>query len=184
MTGNSLLAAEESSTLQPGWATDFGIAETKLQAPWSRPGTIARTALVEHLTTTPARVITVVGPAGYGKSTLLGQWAASTDRAVSWLSLDPSDNDPAVLLSYLVAILDTIQPADPALCRALLAEAAVDTSWLRPKSTRYLVAAIALDTENSPQQASSAKPETNFVRFIRLPPKKRPTRIPCPAARY
>jgi LuxR family maltose regulon positive regulatory protein len=129
MTGNSLLAAEESSTLQPGWATDFGIAETKLQAPWSRPGTIARTALVEHLTTTPARVITVVGPAGYGKSTLLGQWAASTDRAVSWLSLDPSDNDPAVLLSYLVAILDTIQPADPALCRALLAEAAVDTSW-------------------------------------------------------
>ena len=74
-------------------------------------------------------VVAVVGPAGYGKTTLLGQWAATSDVPVIWLTLDAHDNDPAILLSYLVAIMNRIEPADPQLCRSLLAEAAVDTNW-------------------------------------------------------
>jgi LuxR family maltose regulon positive regulatory protein len=44
-------------------------------------------------------------PAGYGKSTLLSDWAAQTRRAVAWLSLDEADNDPERFLHYLTAAL-------------------------------------------------------------------------------
>lgn len=48
----------------------------------------------------------VCTPAGFGKTTLLADWATSTNRAVAWLSLDPDDNDPVRLWSYVVAALD------------------------------------------------------------------------------
>src|SRR5215207_1801043 len=51
------------------------------------------------------------GPAGFGKTTLLGEWLAgrSDERSVAWASLDEADNDPARFLSYLVAALRTIE---------------------------------------------------------------------------
>jgi LuxR family maltose regulon positive regulatory protein len=60
---------------------------------------------------------------------LLGQWAATSDVPVFWLTLDAHDNDPAILLEYFVAIMNRIEPADPQLSSSLLAEAAVDTNW-------------------------------------------------------
>jgi LuxR family maltose regulon positive regulatory protein len=108
---------------------DLGLVDSKFQAPWSRPGIIGRPALVERLTRTRCPVVAVVGPAGYGKTTLLGQWAATSDVPVFWLTLDAHDNDPTILLEYLVAIMNRIEPADPQLWRSLLAEAAVDTNW-------------------------------------------------------
>ena len=38
--------------------------------------------------------------------------------AVAALSLDPGDNDPAVLLAYLAAALDRVGPVDVELLRA------------------------------------------------------------------
>ena len=108
---------------------DLGLVDSKFQAPWTRPGIIARPELVERLTATDSPVVAVVGPAGYGKTTLLGQWAATSDVPVFWLTLDAHDNDPAILLEYLVAIMNRIEPADPQLSSSLLAEAAVDTNW-------------------------------------------------------
>ena len=32
-------------------------------------------------------------PAGFGKTTLLADWAASATQPVAWLSLDPDDSD-------------------------------------------------------------------------------------------
>jgi LuxR family maltose regulon positive regulatory protein len=108
---------------------DLGLVDSKFQAPWTRPGIIGRPALVERLTRTRCPVVAVVGPAGYGKTTLLGQWAATSDVPVFWLTLDAHDNDPAILLEYFVAIMNRIEPADPRLSSSLLAEAAVDTNW-------------------------------------------------------
>ena len=108
---------------------DLGLVDSKFQAPWTRPGIIGRPALVERLTATDSPVVAVVGPAGYGKTTLLGQWAATSDVPVFRLTLDAHDNDPAILLEYLVAIMNRIEPADPQLSSSLLAEAAVDTNW-------------------------------------------------------
>jgi LuxR family maltose regulon positive regulatory protein len=55
-------------------------------------------------------VVSIVAPPGYGKSTLLGQWTMRETRAVAWLTLDQLDNDPAILLTYVAAALDRIEP--------------------------------------------------------------------------
>jgi LuxR family maltose regulon positive regulatory protein len=64
-------------------------------------------------------VVCVVAPAGYGKTTLLAQWAQRTTHRVGWVSVDQRDNDPAVLLTYLAVALDRVEPIDPRVVRGL-----------------------------------------------------------------
>ncbi len=93
--------------------TDPGIdlVRSKLAPPRLRTGTVSRSALLSRLDLDDAHdVVLVVAPPGYGKTTVLSQWAADPSRAVAWLSLDERDNDETVLLSYLAAALDGIQP--------------------------------------------------------------------------
>jgi LuxR family maltose regulon positive regulatory protein len=61
---------------------------------------------------TQGPVTTVVAPAGYGKTTVLGQWAAAEDRPVAWLTIDPVDNDPSVFVAYLAAALARVGRVD------------------------------------------------------------------------
>jgi LuxR family maltose regulon positive regulatory protein len=44
-----------------------------------------------------ARVVSLLAPAGYGKTTLLCAWAESDERPFAWVTLDEADNDPACL---------------------------------------------------------------------------------------
>src|SRR5919109_1977819 len=98
------------------------IADSKIHRPLDRPGTELRTALVDRLLARPdVPVISVVAPPGYGKTTLLAQWAREverTGRRVAWLSVDRDDKDPAVLLANIVAALGLVDPIDPARVRA------------------------------------------------------------------
>jgi LuxR family maltose regulon positive regulatory protein len=55
-------------------------------------------------------MILISAPAGFGKTTLVSEWAAVCERPVAWLSLDEGDNDPTCFLTYLVAALQTIMP--------------------------------------------------------------------------
>ena len=81
---------------------------------------MARTELVNRLLAAASvPVVGVVAPAGYGKTTLLAQWAQHTAHRVGWVSLDQRDNDPAVLLTYIAVALDRIEPIDPKLVRGL-----------------------------------------------------------------
>jgi hypothetical protein len=76
----------------------FVIDEAKLHAPPSRQGIVARSALVDRLGGWGSfSVMAVVAPAGYGKTTLLSQWAERIGTRVAWLSADGRDNDPAHL---------------------------------------------------------------------------------------
>jgi LuxR family maltose regulon positive regulatory protein len=57
------------------------------------------------------RGLTVVcTPAGFGKTTLLGDWARRSRRPVAWVSLDRGDNDPARFWRYAVAALERVRP--------------------------------------------------------------------------
>jgi len=47
----------------------------------------------------------VVAPPGYGKTTLLSQWAERNGQAFAWVSVDEADNDPKVLLRYVAEAL-------------------------------------------------------------------------------
>jgi LuxR family maltose regulon positive regulatory protein len=63
-----------------------------------------------------ARKLTLVSaPAGFGKTTLLSEWACQGSEmrpplSVAWLSLDDGDNDPVRFLTYFVGALQTVAP--------------------------------------------------------------------------
>ena len=63
-------------------------------------------------------VVVSAGP-GWGKTTLLAQWAARSDRRFAWVEIDEHDNDPIVLLTYVAAALDRIEALDPKVFDAL-----------------------------------------------------------------
>src|SRR5215212_460612 len=87
------------------------ILATKLYVPPPRPEAVPRSRLIERLDDGLHRKLTLVSaPAGFGKTTLLGEWATTLPRPAAWLSLDEGDNDPTRFLSYLVAALLTIAP--------------------------------------------------------------------------
>ena len=65
-----------------------------------------------------AHVVSVTAPAGYGKTTLVAQWADEDSRPFAWVSLEGRDNDPAALLTYIAAALDRIHPIGRAAFRA------------------------------------------------------------------
>lgn len=87
------------------------LLDTKLHVPTIGPELVQRTALLETLSAGRHRKLTLLSaPAGWGKTTLLAQWAASVgaDNRVGWLSLDPSDNDPVWFWMYVVAALQKV----------------------------------------------------------------------------
>ncbi len=96
------------------------LLEAKLRRPTQRVGIVERSDLLARLGD-PAvpRVVSLVAPAGYGKTTLLVEWAAQSPGPVAWLTLDDLDNDPAILLSYVAAALDRIHPIDAAVAAGL-----------------------------------------------------------------
>ena len=102
----------------------FELLESKFHAPVTRPGIVARTALVDRLAAAQVPVVTVVAPPGYGKTTLLAQLAERVWPRVAWVSCDDGDNDPVVLLSALAVALDRIEPIDPAVFWALASSGA------------------------------------------------------------
>lgn len=94
---------------------------TKLHQPRPRAQLVPRSHLVERLQQGVAGALTLVSaPAGFGKTTLLAQWRASTRAPVAWLSLDPEDNEPTRFLTYLIAALQTLDPHLGAPARAQL----------------------------------------------------------------
>jgi hypothetical protein len=80
---------------------------TKLHVPQPRPGFLPRPRLLEQLAEGAAReLVLVCAPAGFGKTSLLGDWARGGQGPVVWLSLDVGDNDPARFWRYVAAALE------------------------------------------------------------------------------
>jgi ATP/maltotriose-dependent transcriptional regulator MalT len=117
----SQVTSERDHRTAPG--PGFPLPEPKFHPPGTRPGIVVRTALVERLADTQASVITVTAPPGYGKTTLMAQWAQRLRPRVAWLSCDDADNDPVVLLTALATALCRIGPIDPAIFPALASSA-------------------------------------------------------------
>jgi LuxR family maltose regulon positive regulatory protein len=121
-------------------ARPFELLRGKLDVPLPRPGLVERTALVGRLSRErTGRVVSLVAPPGYGKTTLLGQWAAYDRREFAWVSLDHRDNDPVVFLTYVAEALNTGSTVDPAVFKALSGTG--DSVWAR--GLPRLVAALA-----------------------------------------
>ena len=114
------VAATPAGDLQSWVGSALELVESKLHPPPARPGIVARTGPVDRLLASDVGpVVCVVAPAGYGKTTLLAQWAQRTAHRVGWVSVDRRDNDPAVLLTYVAVALDRVEPIDPRVVRGL-----------------------------------------------------------------
>ncbi|HEU5112365.1 MAG TPA: helix-turn-helix transcriptional regulator, partial [Acidimicrobiia bacterium] len=74
---------------------------------------------MRRLRASSAPFLSIVAPPGYGKTTLLSQWAEASDRPVAWVSVDERDNDPSVLLAHVAAAIDRIEPLDPGFLRVV-----------------------------------------------------------------
>jgi LuxR family maltose regulon positive regulatory protein len=118
----------------------FELVESKLHPPWMRPGIVPRTVLVERLLASQtAQVICVRAPPGYGKTTLLAQWARRKGGRVAWMTVDRRDNDPVVLLTYLALAVDRVEPINQGAFGVLAAPGASVLGTILPR----LAAAMA-----------------------------------------
>ena len=81
--------------------------ETKLHPPVARVEWLPRHELVSQLTASPAKLVLVEAPAGFGKTTLIAQWWSSPSerRSFAWLSLDRGDDDPGRLWWHIACAL-------------------------------------------------------------------------------
>lgn len=92
-------------------ATPFLLIRTKLHRPPVGTDYMHRQHLLDRLSNRLHRPLTLVcAPAGYGKSTLVTCWLEDCDLPAAWLSLDGSDNDLHLFLSYVLAAVQTVFP--------------------------------------------------------------------------
>ncbi len=98
----------------PGPTHGIARRTSKHQLPRARSTVVIRTTLLDRLLgPRPGSVTSIVAPAGYGKTTLLQQWA-DRERDVAYVRLDGRDDDPAVLLSDLIVGLQEVGAVDVA----------------------------------------------------------------------
>lgn len=84
---------------------------TKLLMPTCRQRTMERTRLSEKLNEGLSCKLTLLcSPAGYGKTTLVSDWARLSGFAACWVSIDPGDDHPVRFWRYFAAAIDTLQP--------------------------------------------------------------------------
>ena len=91
---------------------DTFLLSTKLRIPPQPQRVVRRTRLIDALERDIAhyKLVLVAAPAGYGKTTLLSQWASASRFPVVWLSISEEDNDPERFFRYLLTGWEEVQP--------------------------------------------------------------------------
>lgn len=84
------------------WA---GVVPQRLRPPRQRGTSLERSDLLGRLAEVDTPIVAIGAGAGYGKTTLLRQWARSRTGPTGWLGLDRTDDDPVVLLRHVAAAL-------------------------------------------------------------------------------
>ena len=109
---STVRCADEDSPLPFASVQDI-LLVPKVHMPPSRHDLVQRPRLSERLAVGLRGPLTlIVAPAGFGKTTLIGDWHAANQAVrprTAWLALDGGDNDLARFLRYVVAALQTLQ---------------------------------------------------------------------------
>jgi LuxR family maltose regulon positive regulatory protein len=104
------------------------ILYTKLQRPPEAPDIVPRDRLLDRLNAGLHRPLTLISAAaGYGKSTLASRWVAGCDYPYAWVSLEESDSELQMFLSYVLAAIQTLFPRTD-----FRTEAILETSQMPP----------------------------------------------------
>src|SRR5215216_6806764 len=91
---------------------DTVLLATKLRIPPPSHHTVHRDRLIDalELGVPHYKLILLSAPAGYGKTTLLSQWAHASRFPVAWLSISQEDNDLERFFRYLLTAWEQVQP--------------------------------------------------------------------------
>lgn len=84
----------------------------------------------------PLRI--VVAPAGYGKTTVLRQWAEHDPRPFAWVTADHDHDDPVGLLVEIVRALAEIRPGGDEALTELMASPPTSATAVLPRLARAL----------------------------------------------
>ena len=88
------------------------LIRTKLRLPFTRPDLVPRPRLQARIVEGLRGPLTLIAaPAGFGKTTLAAACITVCGMEIAWLSLDKDDNNVERFLSYLVAALQSADPA-------------------------------------------------------------------------
>ena len=162
------------------------ILATKLYIPPPRPKVVIRSRLIERLNEGMHRKLTLISaPAGFGKTALVSEWAASqvSDKKVAWLSLDAGDNDPVLFLTYLISALQTLALSKvEGISATIGTEALVSLQSPQPSPTESILTALLNDITTLPDNFTlvlddyhviDSKPVDNILTFLleHLPPQ-------------
>jgi ATP/maltotriose-dependent transcriptional regulator MalT len=71
---------------------------------------IERPRLTRLLDESQARLIVLLAPAGYGKTTLARQWLAQKGKSVVWLRADAASDDVAALAAQVAQAVESVIP--------------------------------------------------------------------------
>ncbi|MGO9749940.1 MAG: LuxR C-terminal-related transcriptional regulator [Solirubrobacteraceae bacterium] len=102
---------QERSAVDPRFVDELPpLAAAKLAAPRQRGGMVLRPRIVRALAGGAEAALTLVSaPAGYGKTTAVRTWCASSDTALAWVTLDAGDNDPVQFWTYVATAVDRVR---------------------------------------------------------------------------
>jgi len=95
-------------------ATPFVPLGTKLNPPAGARRRVARPRILDHLVADDPRRLTLVdAPAGWGKTTVLAEWASDPRerRPFAWFTVDRGDNDPVRFWGYAIEALRMLEPS-------------------------------------------------------------------------
>ena len=92
---------------------------SKLSRPVRLDHTVVRERLLAKLSgANNFRLALITSPAGYGKTTLISQWAAGKND-IGWYSLDEGDNQQERFASYLIAAVQQATNGHCAICETM-----------------------------------------------------------------
>lgn len=87
---------------------EYILLKTKLHIPRVKSNLVSRPRLLEKLDDGMKRKLTLItASAGFGKTTVVGQWIEERHIPAAWVSLDTGDNDQVYFWSYIITALDT-----------------------------------------------------------------------------
>ena len=82
------------------------LISTKIHPPQLKSNLLNRQHLIDRLSDGKKhRLMLITAPAGYGKTSLVGQWINRDNPRVAWYSIDDTDNDFDIFFRYLMAAL-------------------------------------------------------------------------------
>jgi LuxR family transcriptional regulator, maltose regulon positive regulatory protein len=138
---------------------EASLLATKTLIPPPRPRLVSRPRLIDRLEEGLGYdLVLVSAPAGFGKTTILGEWARQDRPGVHtcWVSLDDGDGDPVRFWEYLILALQRFRPELGAKVLAALRSP-------QPLPARSLVVALVNDLVGLSEDLVLALDDFQFV---------------------